>query len=1415
MILCLYKRTVKKERITSNGAMRTTAILVLFLLSIGNSKAQYTNLKFENLSTIDGLSSSTCVEIFEDREGFLWFGTIDGLNRFNGYEFTVYRPVVNDSYSISSNRITSITEDSSGRLWIGTGNGLNVYDKDSERFFRLNHKQDNPQSISSNLINKLFFDKENNVLWVATKNGVNRLNLSGADLRKPEKLSFARYTSKAGDDQTIDNNEATSILSDQDKNIWVGTSGKYLNRYDPRKDKFERISINIFNPDEFDHIPKAILIDNDGDFWIGNNLSKLIVWDRKKNIFAVRSFLDSTVPIFQIYQDKKGMIWVATDGHGIYFIDKTKGVIQHLVHNPSDPFSISNNQPSKILEDSNGITWIATYNTGVNKLALSKSAFGHFFHQPGNENSLSHKIAQSILQDQAGRIWIGTDGGGLNLFDEKNNSFQHFRNKPGDPSSLSSNKIINLCKSYDGSLWICTWNGGLNKLNPQTKKIIHYEHSESDPFSIGQNSVWCAVEDNKHRLWAGTQATGLNLFDPDAKIFYRYVNVPEEPTSLINNFIISLFVDSKNRLFVGTSIGLNMVDLNSLGSSFPGKLVFRNFKAGSLQGNRINHITEDHHGNIWVGSDLGLNKLDANLQLLNIYTTIDGLPNNLITGIKEDDDGNLWITTKSGLSRLDPVADKLKNFNAHDGLQGMEFQSKSIDKTTDGRILIGGINGFNIFHPERILADSAKPRLLLTDFKISNHSLKAYDTIHNRVLLKESILRTKAITLYYDENYISFDYLALNYNNPEKNRYAYRMAGLDRDWNYVGNKRSASYSNLAPGNYVFEVMASNDGLWNDHNKITLEINLLPPPWKTWWAYSLYVILLVLGIWMAMRYYASRVREEKEHELDQAKLMFFINVSHEFRTPLTLILNPIDKILSACTNPEEVKASALTIQRSARRLLNLVNQLLDFRKSDLGKSPLETVHSDIVQFSRDIFRLFNDLAEIKHIDFRFESEVDSLQTWFDPDKVEKILTNLLSNAIKFTEPGGVVILSVSKTLLHHKKKLPGIFSTLNSGEYVTLKVKDTGVGLKKEQLKHVFERFFHVDNTKTGTGIGLNFTKSLVELHHGEITVESEYKKGSEFIVRLPLNEKRNRKGNANESVFYLNRHSFDSNAIKAVEYELAIASTGKEDETAAESFHTGNGTEKNPVLLIVEDNKELRLHLKNELQHQFRIREAVNGVDGLEKVLKYYPDIIISDIMMPEMDGFELCRKIKTEIETCHIPVVLLTARSLEEDRIEGYKTGADEYLPKPFNIHVLKARLKNLLESRHRLKEKFMSVGGVLPAKEVTTNTLDEVFLDKVTKAIIENISDPDFSLENLLEKVGISRSHFFRKISSLTGQNPSHFIRTVRLKYAAGLLLKQQHSIKEVSYLAGFNSSAYFSKTFRELFGKTPQQYVEENKA
>lgn len=1384
-------------------------IWFLIFLVTSFSNAQFSNLKFENFDTTKGLSSSTSVEIFQDSEGFLWFGTIDGLDKYNGYEFEIYRPIINDIHSISNNRINAITEDAKGYLWVGTSNGLNVFDKKSQKFYRINLYKKKTEGLNlKEEINSLLFDKKNNLLWVGTKNGLLKLELDSVNAFDFSNLKFTRYTTNPKDIKSIDNNNVTNLIQDKKGTIWIGTGGNNLHQYHPKTNSFNRIKI-VFEANQYlDHLPKQILLDKDGNFWIGNDLSHLYLFNVYKRTAKKIAPVNQTIPVFHLYQDRKGTVWAATDGSGIYLLDKNKGLIQHLVQNQDDPFSLPNNQPSKVLEDKNGIYWIASYNTGINKLALSKSSFGHHFYRANGGKSLSTKIAQSVIEDTRRRIWIGTDGGGLNLFDDKNGSFKHFKAIPGNPNSLSSNKILYLLEGDGNDLWVCTWDRGLNRFNTNSGQTKRYENDPKNPFSIGQNTVWCAAKDSQKRLWLGTSTAGLNLFDAETERFYQFKNNVNNPRSLISNFVFSLFVDSKNRLWVGTSLGLCYVKLNSLSSKIPKSINFEEIKIKNIQGNRINHITEDYKGDIWIGSDMGLYQLDTRLQLKNSYSSKNGLPNNLVVGLQEDNNKNIWISTKSGLSLLNPKTKNIKNFNVHDGLQGVEFQSKSIAKTFDGRIMVGGINGFNIFYPNDISLNSDKVIPIITELKIFNKRVNAGDRINDRVLFDQALSHLKEMELKYNEGYISFSFVALNYQNPERVKYAYKMSGLEDDYVNVDNNRVANYANLAPGDYTFEVMASIDGQWKNAEKTSILVRVLPPFWKTWWAYVLYVVLFGGLLWFGLDYYTNKIDEEKEHELDQMKLRFFINVSHEFRTPLTLILNPVEKILSHYNDAEEVKKSALIIQKSSKRLLYLVDQLLDLRKMDLGKSHLEVTNLDIVKFSKDTFFLFEDLAKTKNIRFVFDSSLKEYYGKFDPDKIEKILANLLSNAIKFTDNNGVVTLSLSEVTVDRKRYMWLFFSPIITEKMIQIKITDTGIGFKKKQLKEVFQRFFHADSSKTGTGIGLNYTKSLVELHKGDISVESKYKQGTTFNILIPADVKEDVKQQKNATV--LNVQGKGMNAIQSAEYEIAIADENADLDNAA--IEIGNTAK--PVVLLVEDNKVLRNHLKTELSDLYQVKEAANGVVGLEKIRKYFPDIIISDVMMPKMDGFELCHQVKTDFEISHIPILLLTARNLDEDVVQGYQTGADGYISKPFNIPVLRARVNNLLEARKRSRERFASIGGIVPSSDVTINSLDEQFLDKATKIVIDNVSNIDFTLDDLIGNMGMGRSKFYRKISSLTGQNPSNFIRTIRLKYASELLLTNNLSIKEISYNCGFNSTAYFTKTFKEVFKVTPTQYIQDQK-
>lgn len=1176
-------------------------IFILCCLVVSYGYPQFNNLKFENLDTYNGLSSSTCVEIYQDRDGFLWFGTIDGLNKYNGYEFEVYRSVLNDSTSISNNRINTIEEDSQGNLWIGTNNGLNLFNKQTNKFSRVDlYNRLSLASSSQKIINDLLYDDISNTLWVATNIGVIKIMLSDYIANSSDsKISY--YVNDHSNVNSLDNNSVNVILKDKENAIWVGTGGEYLNRYNPEKDNFDRVYINKSKPYELNHITKKVFIDADGDFWIGNDVSNLIFWNRAENTFNHISLAEQSIPIFDIYQDKNGLFWVSTDVFGLYLFDKNNGDVklkQHITHDFSDPFSLPNNKPTKIIEDVNGIYWIGSYDKGVSMLDPF-NLFDHYYYKPNDAKGLNQKTVQSVLQDSKGRIWISAYTGGLNLFDENTKTFEHYTSNSNSKNGLSSNKIMYTFESHDGSIWVCTLDGGVNRFNPETGAFKVFLHDPKDSLSIGQSSVWTGVEDNQNRIWFGLRNEGVSLYDPKTQYFTNYKNEYGKENGLVSNDIISSFIDSKNRLFIGTSLGLNLVDLDELEAYIPKDIDFGLINEKGLNGAGVNYITEDHKGNIWVGADSGVYKLNEDLVLEQSYTSQNGLPNNLVVGIVEDDNHNIWVSTKGGLSMLNPNTHQFKNFNVHDGLQGPEFQSKSIEKTKDGRIIVGGINGFNIFHPnEIVIPTSVEVKPQITKFKLNNKTVVAGEPVNGRVILNKGISELKELTLKYDENYITFEFLALYLENPEQIKYAYRMKGLDDEFINIGTNRVVNLSNLESGDYTFEVKASANGQWSDAKTTSVNIKILPPIWKTWWAYLIYFVLGSGIFWLIMHYYTLKVQEEQQRELDQMKLQFFVNVSHEFRTPLTLILNPVDKILSNFDNdPEVVKSSALSIQRSARRLLHLVNQLLDYRKMDVGMSPVQLEKGDIVKFGQDIFSLFKGLAFKKEINYTFKSSSDRIITLFDFDKVEKIITNLISNAIKFTNSGGDITVSINRGEKNsiRKSKFIWPFKKEKLNEYVEIIVEDTGVGLDKEQLKNIFSRFYNQDPTKSGTGIGLNFTKGLVEAQGGEISVESKYKKGTKFTVKLPLNL--NAKPDDVENV----KNEFLINSMKAVEYDMLISNDDLGQTKKSEDSVPVDG-DKLPTLLIVEDNKELRAHLTSDLNKTYIVKEAVDGADGLKRL---------------------------------------------------------------------------------------------------------------------------------------------------------------------------------------------------------------------
>ncbi|MGF7230081.1 hybrid sensor histidine kinase/response regulator transcription factor, partial [Arachidicoccus sp.] len=952
----------------------------------------------------------------------------------------------------------------------------------------------------------------------------------------------------------------------------------------------------------------------------------------------------------------------------------------------------------------------------------------------------------------------------------------------------SSNVIISLCIDHNGILWAGTYFGGLNRFDGN--KFTHYRHNDNNSSSLSNDNIWDIFEDREQNLWIGTLGGGVDLFDRKEKRFEHFQESPGKPSMLPSNFISKIIEDKNGDLWIGTGNGVAVFSKNE-----KKWIVYQHsIQKNSLSNNYIVSLLADKEGRIWVGTRDGLNLFNEQKKNFQIFTTADGLPDNRILNIVEDDHQTLWISTLNGLCNIIPKQNKNKtvisviNYDEMNNLQNQEFNNNAALKLTDGELIFGGPSGFNIIDPSIIKKTVYQPKIVFTELKILNKIVSSGEMVNGRVLLPKSLLNLKALDLKHNENDFSILFASLDFNHSNHEKYAYMLEGFNADWLYTnGVERTATYTNLDPGKYTFKLKALNsDGSWSHVKKLYLVIE--PPFWRTGLAYIIY-LLIAGGIFFLirrislerihMRYELVHQRKEAEriHSLEQLKTKFFTNVSHEFRTPLSLVIAPLDKIINQTTD-EEQRIQLNLVQRNAKRLLNLVNQLLDFRKMEVQEIKLYPAIGDIVAFCKDISHSFRDIAEKKKIQFSYASNVDSLEIYFDKDKIEKILFNLLSNAFKYTHDNGVV----SIDLLYKP------FGDDDANGTLAIKVKDNGIGIPAEKHQRVFERFFQTDVPESmvnqGTGIGLAITKEFVRLHNGTISVKSEPEKGTCFTVLLPA------------------KKVFEA-PVRVVVNPIMV-----NDEEQIESKTT-----KKKTILIVEDNEDLRFYLKDNLKEQYHIEEATNGKEGWEKIKIGNPDLIVSDIMMPLMDGVELVRKIKTGTPTAHIPIILLTAIGSEEKELEGLKAGANDYVTKPFTFEILNSRIRNLMAQQKLLQNRFQKQIEVNPS-EITITSVDQKFMEQALAIVEKHIDNPDFSVEDFSQEMFMSRITLYRKILSLTAKTPIEFIRLIRLKRAAKLLTKSGKSIAEIAYEVGFNNPKIFSKNFKEEFKVTPTQYLLDQK-
>lgn len=1339
--------------------------------------SQQSDFNFVNFTTSNGLSSNTVNAIVKDKYGFMWFGTDDGLNRFDGLTFTVYRHKEGDSSSLGGNSIFALHEDRSGNLWIGTNNTLSCYNRKKDAF--INYK-----FTFNNTARTLFCDHTGQV-WIGSYIGLFRLN--------PRTGEVVRYTANPGKQGALLSNIITCVMEDSRHRLWIGSNaGMYL--YQPQGDYFKHFS---HEPADSLSLPdnsiKAITEDHNGNLWIGTEDDGLAMLLPDGGHFCTYKHSNtdknslSSNRIWSLAAENANRIWVGTE-EGLNIFDLQKKTSQRIEHDARNRYSLQGKSVRSIYIDNNGIYWVGTYQGGISKYDRNLAFFNLRESNPFDPQGLTAPIVTSFCEDANGDIYVGTDGGGINLFHRNTGLFTH----PGFYEGGKPPAVLSL-EHADGLLWIGTFMHGIYTMNMQTGKVHHYLKGEDDHQPSG-NDIFCLKKDSRGNIWIGTNGNGVNVYDPVSGVFRRFDPVihykKDSITVLHRGFIRTIEEDKAGNIWIGTvGAGIFMLDLS-------GRII-RTFtmQNSDLPANNVQTICAGQSGRIWVGiHSAGLCLLDPKTGKFQRYAEQEGLSNAVIYKILEDDAGKVWVTSNKGISSFDPSTSTFKNYYQYNGLQRSTFCLGAGIKTERGELFFGGLEGFNYFNPRLLNYNRIVPRIVLTDLKIGSTSVVPGE----QAAIRSHISLADCIQLDYKQHF-TINFATLNYTAPQESRYSYMLQGFDRGWNDIGTSRMAVFSNLRPGNYVFRVRAScDDGAWHTEEAV-IKIYVRPPFWMTIYAYLFYVAVVIAILW-GLRYRAIRklkarfaleqerlqVRQaiemdrkeaERQREFEQAKIKYLVNLSHEFRTPVALIAGPVDKLIHDEIAPEKLKQLNL-VKRNARRLLNMVNQLLDFRKLEEHETKLDLTREDIITFITEVVELFKDISEHRQISFIFTSSISRYYTAFDRDKLERVLFNLLSNAFKFTPKGGAISLTVDPDP--------------NAG--IIIQVADTGIGMTPEVQGKIFNRFYQGDENPAivnqGSGIGLSITAEFVKMHGGSVNVESIPGKGSIFKVLLPLEE------------------------IEAVQPPTVKI---KQDEPEAlqpvSCQHAEVAAADKLTVLLVEDNDDFRYYLKDNLQPFYKVVEAADGREGWQKALSAHPLVIVSDINMPYMDGIQLSRKVRFDKRTSHIPVILLTALTGDAYHIKGLETGASDYLTKPFNIDILNIRIRNLLLLNQRLKDTYRRQLDVMVSVD-DVESADEKFLVKVTQYIENNINNDSLTVEEMSRHLFMSRTSLYNKVVQLTGETPVEFIRSIKLNKAACLLETSDMKIAQIGYAVGFSTPNYFARAFKAKFNLLPSEYQARKK-
>jgi len=1413
--------------------------------------------------------------MLKDHEGFMWFGTWDGINRFDGHNFTVYKSRPGDTSSLKNNRIDDIVEDKAGYLWLKAyDNRIYRFDKKTEQFLSVGEMPPSAK-IDNPVYNKIVLTRAGQI-WLLTK-AQGAFFIPKPDVPHPQCIRFA-----AGLDQKLrlPSNTINFFYEDLRSDIWVGTpNGISCLKKDVSGNNY---SNTVLDPAFTQGANFTCFADAPDKFWLGTTTGNLVYLERKSNkifekkisayalnglcaakktdkLFASTSGgqlitvdeanFDISVSnirgvgeLFSIYEDSSGLLWVEPKNSGVIKFDPKNRTFK-AYNQKRDGYYDHGLHFFRVFEDRDKRVWVSMESGGFGYYDQASDAINYFYDEPGAEGSRFSNIIICLYLDNTGILWLNGDDKGLNKVVFEHTDFNQ-KLLVEHTVSRTDNEIRGICYDSKKRLWLASKSGKLYVTKDERTVAISFLNQAPEGFGV----IYAIIRDKKGNMWLGTKGNGLFKAEPvnEAETVFKlshYLSDKNDPNSISSNIVYSLYEDRKDRIWVGTyEEGVNLVKDQGDKTQFISiKNAFKNYpKTGFF---KVRHLQEDAVGKLWIATTDGLLLLDPdnntpdnyrfatyskisgnreslskndvqyiyrdsknrmwlstsggglNLAIGNdpfkalkfkVYTTEDGLPSDYIVSAVEDNNGSLWLASENGLSQFDPKRNTFRNYDSYDGLAKSGFSEGSNVKLPNGGLVFGCISGYLSFNPATITDHKIDAAMALTNLQVNNKDVPIGNTI-----LKLNINDTHGLKLQYDENILGIDYSVLDFRSGNKQFYQYRLIGFDNIWHDNKGQRRATYTNLPPGDYSFEVRCSNTNLYSNMPFKSLKITILPPPWRTWWAYLLYLFFSIALIETARRIALTMLRLRNrisvEKKLADLKLSFFTNVSHELRTPLTLILNPIEEISKRENLSEQGNAHISVVRKNAKRMVRFINQLLDLRKVQSGKAILKVSQVEIVSFVTKISEYFADVANEKAIKLNIEASNKEMFVFIDAEKIDIVIYNLLANAFKFTPYGKSISVLIRLSVNQNK---------------VIIEIADQGQGVNESKLNDIFELYYEGDHgdgkNLKGTGIGLALSKELVELHHGKISARNNADKGLSVTIELELGKEHL----IQDEVVFID--------LPEVPHEFEEAMDDMLHQSIGHPVFRHNNTV--PLVLLVEDNHELRMFLNTQLSEFYRVELAENGEEGLMKASKLLPDLVLSDVMMPKMDGIQMLDKLKNNIQTSHIPVVLLSAKFSVESQIEGLNYGADYYITKPFHNDFLFASIENLIRQRKKIFESFLDGKRSIELNpgEIVITSHDELFLKKIIRIVEDRMSDPDFNIDAVAESLNMGRSTFYKKFKSLTNQAPVEFVREMRLKRAKQLLDAGENNVAEVAYTVGFNHAKYFSTCFKDQYQLSPSEYL-----